>query len=57
MKGVRSFPQVAVRMSPALKDWVISRATANHRSINSEIVTLIEESRRIEQEKKESSHG
>lgn len=57
MKGARNFPQFALRMDQGLKDWLAHQAVDNRRSLNSEIVTRLEESRRLEEEQKESSNG
>lgn len=56
MKGVRSFPQVALRLSPDLKAWVIRSAHQNHRSINGEIVHRLEEARQSEMSKEEKTN-
>lgn len=57
MKDARNAPQFSLRMHGDLKDWLAHRAIDNHRSLNSEIIARLEESRRLEEEKKESNHG
>jgi len=57
MKGARSFPQMAVRLRPELKEWLAQSAASNHRSINSEVVSRLEESKQNEEARKEKSHG
>lgn len=39
-------------MCQELKDWVVKSAADNHRTINSEIVARLEESRRAEEKEK-----
>lgn len=56
MEGARSAPQFSLRMYRELKDWLAHKAIDNHRSLNSEIIARLEESRR-QDEKKENSNG
>jgi hypothetical protein len=41
---MKNYRQFTIRMDPDLLDQVKGRAEANHRSVNAEIVTLIEDS-------------
>lgn len=42
MDGARNFPQVAVRMPPALKLWLQAEAKAEHRTLNGQIVQALQ---------------
>lgn len=44
------YPPFGLRMSPALKTWVKGEADKNHRSMNSELVTMIETEKRRREE-------
>lgn len=49
MEGARTLPQTNLRMPVDLKQWLQERATANRRSLNSEIVSRLEDSRKQEE--------
>jgi predicted HicB family RNase H-like nuclease len=46
-----------VRLQPDLKEWLAERAVMNHRSLNSELVKRLEDSRKAEESKHEAAHG
>ncbi|UCV02320.1 Arc family DNA-binding protein [Dechloromonas denitrificans] len=45
-----------LRLNGDLRDWIAHRAVDNHRSINAEILVRLDESRRLEEQKKEPNH-
>lgn len=53
MKDARKAPQTNLRMSHELKDWLQKKAEDNFRSMNSEVIARLEESRRREEENDE----
>lgn len=50
MQNSRNLPQVNLRVSPALKEWIAKKAESNFRSMNSEIVARLEESKKREEQ-------
>ncbi|MDC7704054.1 Arc family DNA-binding protein [Vogesella indigofera] len=53
MKDARKAPQTNLRMSHELKDWLQKKSEKNFRSMNSEVIARLEESRRREEENDE----
>lgn len=49
MQNSRQMPQFNMRMPPNLKDWLQQKASDNFRSLNSEIVARLNESRKQEE--------
>ena len=49
MKGARKDPQVSIRMPQGLKDWLAHKAIDNRRSLNSEIVARLDQTRSSEE--------
>lgn len=45
MEGARKISPLQVRFPPELKDWLKAQALQNRRSLNSEIVALLEQTR------------
>lgn len=45
MEGARKISPLQVRFPPELKEWLKAQAINNRRSLNSEIVALLEQSR------------
>jgi predicted HicB family RNase H-like nuclease len=45
MEGARKISPLQVRFPPELKEWLKAQALQNRRSLNSEIVTLLEQVR------------
>lgn len=45
MEGARQFPQVALRIPPDLKEWLQTKAKAEGRSLNTEVVRRLQQSR------------
>ncbi|WP_153111528.1 Arc family DNA-binding protein [Propionivibrio limicola] len=45
MRSARTAPQIALRVTQELKDWLAHKAIDNHRSLNAEITVRLEESR------------
>jgi len=43
---MRDINPFALRMPPDVRDWIAEQAAANRRSLNSEILTIMEEVRR-----------
>lgn len=52
MENARQFPQLFLRLPPDLKKWLQDKAKAEGRSLNSEAVRRLQQSR-IQQEAKE----
>jgi hypothetical protein len=50
MKGSKNFPQLMLRLPGDLKDWLAKRAEAASRSLNSEAVLRLEDSRKREEQ-------
>lgn len=46
-EGMGNLAPFGLRLPPDLKDWVAREAKANRRSMNSEILLRLEESRRV----------
>ena len=49
MKGSRKDPQISIRMPQDLKDWLAHKAIDNRRSLNSEIVVRLDQTRSSEE--------
>lgn len=47
-----AIPPFGIRMPPELKQWLGQKAEANRRSLNSELVKRLEESRQKEEQEK-----
>ncbi|WP_426391927.1 Arc family DNA-binding protein [Variovorax sp. R-27] len=45
MKGIGHLAPSPIRLPPDLKDWLKHQAINNHRSMNSEVIARLEESR------------
>lgn len=45
MEGARQISPLQVRFPPELKEWLKAQAVTNRRSLNSEIVALLEQAR------------
>lgn len=50
MKNARSIGPTPVRIPPDLRQWLKHKAVDNYRSLNSEIVLRLEESRKREEQ-------
>ncbi|KAF3999172.1 Arc family DNA-binding protein [Glaciimonas immobilis] len=48
MEGARKIPTLQVRLPEQLKVWLKHKSVDNRRSLNSEVVTRLEESRAME---------
>jgi hypothetical protein len=57
MQGNGTLAPSPVRLPPELKDWLKHRAIDNRRSMNSEVVARLEESRRREACPEASGHA
>lgn len=52
MEGARQFPQMSLRLPPELKEWLHAKAKMEGRSLNSEVVRRLQQSK-LQQEAKE----
>jgi len=47
VKKISDINQLGLRMQPELKDWVKAEAKKNHRTMNSEIVFILEKEKAL----------
>jgi hypothetical protein len=52
MAPLKQLPVTPVRLPSDLKEWAKTRAAANFRSLNAEIVAILSEARRLEDQRK-----